>query len=80
MASKRVDQIAGHLNFPKGLLAGQVAIVTGSGQGIGAETALLHIPLLLLRWSSLLQGAASFASYKTQKGHMQRQRFAVVRE
>ncbi|MCJ1253212.1 hypothetical protein MMC24_001023 [Lignoscripta atroalba] len=28
-------------NFPQGLLAGQVAIVTGSGQGIGAETARL---------------------------------------
>ena len=39
--SKRLDQIAGHLNYPKGLLAGQVAIVTGSGQGIGAETARL---------------------------------------
>ena len=39
--SKRVDQIAGHLNFPKGLLAGQVAIITGSGQGIGAEAARL---------------------------------------
>ncbi|OCL13101.1 3-oxoacyl-reductase [Glonium stellatum] len=41
MASKRVDQIANHLNYPKGMLAGQVAIVTGSGQGIGAETARL---------------------------------------
>ena len=41
MASKRVEQIAGHLNFPKGMLVGQVAIVTGSGQGIGAETARL---------------------------------------
>ncbi|KAK4956692.1 hypothetical protein LTR10_006219 [Elasticomyces elasticus] len=41
MASKRVEQIAAHLNFPKGMLAGQVAIVTGSGQGIGAETARL---------------------------------------
>ncbi|GAB7355551.1 hypothetical protein MBLNU459_g6027t1 [Dothideomycetes sp. NU459] len=41
MASKRVDQIAGHLNYPKGLLAGQVAIITGSGQGIGAEAARL---------------------------------------
>ena len=37
----RVAQIAGHLNFPKGLLAGQVAIITGSGQGIGAEAARL---------------------------------------
>lgn len=40
MAS-RVDQIAGHLNYPKGMLAGQVAIITGSGQGIGAECARL---------------------------------------
>jgi 3-oxoacyl-[acyl-carrier protein] reductase len=41
MSSARLDQIAAHLNYPKGLLAGQVAIVTGSGQGIGAETARL---------------------------------------
>lgn len=40
MADKRVAQIAGHL-FPRGMLAGQVAIITGSGQGIGAETARL---------------------------------------
>ncbi|GAM87981.1 hypothetical protein ANO11243_060100 [Dothideomycetidae sp. 11243] len=39
--SKRAEQIAGHLNFPKGLLVGQVAIITGSGQGIGAEAARL---------------------------------------
>ena len=38
MADKRVAQIAGHL-YPKGLLSGQVAIITGSGQGIGAEAA-----------------------------------------
>lgn len=37
----RVAQISGHLNFPKGMLAGQVAIITGSGQGIGAEAARL---------------------------------------
>merc|ERR1712000_692022 len=37
----RVSQLAGHLNYPKGLLAGQVAIITGSGQGIGAEAARL---------------------------------------
>ncbi|KAH8168790.1 enoyl-(Acyl carrier protein) reductase domain-containing protein [Sarocladium implicatum] len=37
----RVSQITGHLNYPKGLLAGQVAIITGSGQGIGAEAARL---------------------------------------
>ncbi len=41
MASERAKQIAGHLNYPKGLLAGQVAIITGSGQGIGAEAARL---------------------------------------
>ena len=40
MAEKRVAQIAGHL-FPKGMMAGQVAIITGSGQGIGAEAARL---------------------------------------
>jgi 3-oxoacyl-[acyl-carrier protein] reductase len=39
--SSRIDQVAGHLNYPKGLLAGQVAIITGSGQGIGAEAAKL---------------------------------------
>jgi NAD(P)-dependent dehydrogenase (short-subunit alcohol dehydrogenase family) len=41
MADKRVGQIAGHLNYPRGMLAGQVAIITGSGQGIGAEAARL---------------------------------------
>lgn len=38
---KRIAQVGGHLNYPKGLLAGQVAIITGSGQGIGAECARL---------------------------------------
>ncbi|KAM3075691.1 hypothetical protein ACMFMG_007822 [Clarireedia jacksonii] len=37
----RIAQIASHLNYPRGLLADQVAIITGSGQGIGAETARL---------------------------------------
>ena len=41
MANERVAQIAGHLNFPLGMLQGQVAIITGSGQGIGAEAARL---------------------------------------
>lgn len=40
-STARVGQIAGHLNYPKGMLAGQVAIITGSGQGIGAEAARL---------------------------------------
>ena len=38
--AQRAAQIAGHL-CPKGMLAGQVAIITGSGQGIGAEAAHL---------------------------------------
>lgn len=38
--AQRAAQIAGHL-YPKGMLAGQVAIITGSGQGIGAEAAQL---------------------------------------
>lgn len=37
----RLAQIRSHLNYPNGLLAGQVAIITGSGQGIGAEAARL---------------------------------------
>ncbi|KAF6813761.1 short-chain dehydrogenase [Colletotrichum plurivorum] len=39
--SDRVAQVASHLNYPKGILAGQLAIITGSGQGIGAEAARL---------------------------------------
>ncbi|KAI0815571.1 3-oxoacyl-reductase [Xylaria sp. FL0064] len=39
--AERVAQLAAQLNYPKGMLAGQTAIVTGSGQGIGAETARL---------------------------------------
>jgi 3-oxoacyl-[acyl-carrier protein] reductase len=37
----RLAQVSSHLNYPKGLLAGQTAIITGSGQGIGAECARL---------------------------------------
>ena len=37
----RLEQISAQLNFPRSLLAGQVAIITGSGQGIGAECARL---------------------------------------
>lgn len=37
----RITQISSHLNYPNGLLADQTAIITGSGQGIGAETARL---------------------------------------
>lgn len=37
----RLTQLSSHLNFPHGLLAGQVAIITGSAQGIGAECARL---------------------------------------
>ncbi|GAB1318706.1 hypothetical protein MFIFM68171_08916 [Madurella fahalii] len=39
--AERIRQIARQLNYPKGLLTGQVAIITGSGQGIGAECARL---------------------------------------
>ncbi|KAI1434695.1 short-chain dehydrogenase [Xylaria sp. CBS 124048] len=39
--SERISQLVGHLNYPKGMLAGQTAIITGSGQGIGAEAARL---------------------------------------
>lgn len=39
--SDRVSQLAGQLNYPRGMLTGQVAIITGSGQGIGAEAARL---------------------------------------
>ncbi|KAF9882908.1 hypothetical protein FE257_004889 [Aspergillus nanangensis] len=33
--------MASYLDYPQGMLAGQTAIITGSGQGIGAETARL---------------------------------------
>ncbi|EEP82510.1 conserved hypothetical protein [Uncinocarpus reesii 1704] len=35
----RLSQVSSHLNYPQGMLHGQVAIITGSGQGIGAEAA-----------------------------------------
>lgn len=37
----RLSQVNRHLNYPAGMLAGQVAIITGAGQGIGAEAARL---------------------------------------
>ncbi|KAI2623671.1 short-chain dehydrogenase [Xylaria nigripes] len=39
--SERLSQLTSQLNYPRGMLAGQTAIITGSGQGIGAETARL---------------------------------------
>lgn len=39
--SDRLTQVNKHLNYPAGMLAGQVAIITGAGQGIGAEAARL---------------------------------------
>lgn len=39
--TSRIAQVANQLNYPKGMLAGQTAIITGSGQGIGAECARL---------------------------------------
>lgn len=38
-ANARAGQLAAHLNYPQGMLAGQVAIITGAAQGIGAECA-----------------------------------------
>ncbi|KAI8989451.1 hypothetical protein BDB01DRAFT_718382 [Pilobolus umbonatus] len=42
-AVDRLNNIKGHLsgNYPQGLLAGEVAIITGSGQGIGKSCAEL---------------------------------------
>lgn len=39
----RLTQISGHLtaSYPKGLLSGETAIITGGGQGIGASACLL---------------------------------------
>ncbi|ORY72907.1 hypothetical protein BCR35DRAFT_307432 [Leucosporidium creatinivorum] len=43
MAAARLSSIASHLtaSAPKGLLAGEVAIITGAAQGIGRATAIL---------------------------------------
>ena len=39
--AQRLAQVTSHLSYPAGLLANTVAIITGGGQGIGAETARL---------------------------------------
>ncbi|KAF9491587.1 short-chain dehydrogenase/reductase SDR [Pleurotus eryngii] len=41
----RLFQVSGHLTntYGRGLLAGEVAIITGAGQGIGRSTALLFV-------------------------------------
>ncbi|TCD65077.1 hypothetical protein EIP91_003279 [Steccherinum ochraceum] len=41
--AERLSQVAGHLSNanPRGLLAGEVAIITGAGQGIGRSSAIL---------------------------------------
>jgi len=43
MASNRLNQVSGHITntFGRGLLAGEVAIITGAAQGIGRSAALL---------------------------------------
>ncbi|KAI0078535.1 short-chain dehydrogenase/reductase SDR [Panus rudis PR-1116 ss-1] len=43
MAAQRLSQVSGHLTntYSRGLLAGEVAIITGAAQGIGRSTALL---------------------------------------
>lgn len=37
--SQRLSQLSSHLNLPHGLLSNQTALITGGGQGIGAEIA-----------------------------------------
>lgn len=37
----RLTQLTSHLTYPSGLLSNQVAIITGGGQGIGAECSRL---------------------------------------
>ena len=37
--SQRLSQVSSHLNYPHGLLSNQTALITGGGQGIGAEIA-----------------------------------------
>lgn len=41
MAQSRLRQITAHLNYPSGLFHQRVVLITGGGQGIGAETARL---------------------------------------
>lgn len=73
--SARVNQIAGHLNYPKGMLAGQTAIITGSGQGIGAEAARLFanegakVVVADVDASTLCTSKAMLAADQSQRKH-----------
>lgn len=37
----RINQLTSHLTYPNGLLHNQTTLITGGGQGIGAEIARL---------------------------------------
>ena len=88
MAEKRVAQIAGHL-FPKGMLAGQVAVITGSGQGIGAEAANMFakegakvvvqdIDASILLKRAVMVGSEKLTIYLLQPRQMQSRKVSMM--
>lgn len=86
----RINQLTSHLTYPNGLLHNQTTLITGGGQGIGAEIARLfakegarvviadidhgRVPVALSSYYILLWGRKAKNKYAQKKQHPPRSR------